>query len=283
MPILPTALARAITATGGQDVLSLSTPITGTLNATGSLSAKATGAVGDALGAPARRQRRQADRRHQHQESQRQRRDQGQRRHHRAAEDRRPHGGSSPTSPLRSISATPASPWPERAPACRRRSPLIDKQVADQLVLVQARMQRSGLRAECADAMGPRPAARFRCRGPGRVSATPGAGLRIAPDPGDRGPACVDASAVTLTLGIEAETRVTSSRPSRSVHFATITIVPPTPEGSRSACRSTCPSPRSTRSSRRSSPERPFREDLLGLGRRHGETRQRHGSGRPPG
>ena len=42
--------AAPITATGAQDVLSLSTPITGTLNVTGSLSAKATGAVGDALG-----------------------------------------------------------------------------------------------------------------------------------------------------------------------------------------------------------------------------------------
>src|SRR4051812_15156987 len=45
-----TASRGAITATGGQDALSLSTPITGTLNVTGSLSAKATGAVGDALG-----------------------------------------------------------------------------------------------------------------------------------------------------------------------------------------------------------------------------------------
>src|ERR1700687_5023380 len=38
-----------ITATGAQDVLSLATPLTGALNVTGSLSAKATGAVGDAL------------------------------------------------------------------------------------------------------------------------------------------------------------------------------------------------------------------------------------------
>src|SRR5258708_6865628 len=45
-----TASRGAITATGGQDVLSLSTPITGTLNVTGSLSAKATGAGGDAIG-----------------------------------------------------------------------------------------------------------------------------------------------------------------------------------------------------------------------------------------
>src|SRR6202035_2877332 len=39
-----------ISATGAQDVLSLATPLTGTLNITGSLSAKMTGAVGDALG-----------------------------------------------------------------------------------------------------------------------------------------------------------------------------------------------------------------------------------------
>src|SRR5713101_9139367 len=45
-----TASRGPISATGAQDVLSLATPLTGTLNATGSLSAKATGAVGDALG-----------------------------------------------------------------------------------------------------------------------------------------------------------------------------------------------------------------------------------------
>jgi hypothetical protein len=45
-----TASRGPITATGAQDALSLVTPITGTLNVTGSLSAKATGAIGDALG-----------------------------------------------------------------------------------------------------------------------------------------------------------------------------------------------------------------------------------------
>src|SRR5882757_7130773 len=45
-----TASRGPIVATGTQDVLSLATPLTGTLNVTGSLSAKATGAVGDALG-----------------------------------------------------------------------------------------------------------------------------------------------------------------------------------------------------------------------------------------
>src|ERR1019366_9461450 len=47
-----TASRGPIAATGGQDVLSLTTALTGKLNVTGSLSSKATGAVGDALGGP---------------------------------------------------------------------------------------------------------------------------------------------------------------------------------------------------------------------------------------
>src|ERR1700753_3881986 len=44
-----TASRGPITATGAQDVLSLATPLTGVLNITGSLTSKATGAVGNAL------------------------------------------------------------------------------------------------------------------------------------------------------------------------------------------------------------------------------------------
>src|SRR5580700_919228 len=45
-----TASRGPIQASGAQDVLSLAMPLTGKLNITGSLSAKATGAVGDAIG-----------------------------------------------------------------------------------------------------------------------------------------------------------------------------------------------------------------------------------------
>src|ERR1700744_1094261 len=45
-----TASRGPIAASGAQDVLSLTTPLTGKLNVTGSLSSKATGAVGDAIG-----------------------------------------------------------------------------------------------------------------------------------------------------------------------------------------------------------------------------------------
>src|ERR1700740_1210103 len=45
-----TATRGPILTTGTQDVLSLTTPINGKLNVTGSLTSKATGAVGDAIG-----------------------------------------------------------------------------------------------------------------------------------------------------------------------------------------------------------------------------------------
>src|SRR6516225_12167311 len=45
-----TAARGPIAANGGQDVLSLSTPLTGKINVTGSLSSKAGGAVTDAIG-----------------------------------------------------------------------------------------------------------------------------------------------------------------------------------------------------------------------------------------
>src|SRR3954449_3330417 len=45
-----TAVRGPITASGAGDVLTLATPLTGTLNITGALSSKVTGAVGDVLG-----------------------------------------------------------------------------------------------------------------------------------------------------------------------------------------------------------------------------------------
>src|SRR5689334_5882950 len=45
-----TASRGLISATGAQDVLSITTPLTGKLNVTGSLTSKATGAVGEAIG-----------------------------------------------------------------------------------------------------------------------------------------------------------------------------------------------------------------------------------------
>jgi hypothetical protein len=94
-----TASRGPVAASGGQDTLTLTTPLTGMLNVTGSLSSKATGAVGDAIGGllggdAAKRIGRKSP----------------------------PAGASSPILQARSISATPASTWRARASTSRRRS-----------------------------------------------------------------------------------------------------------------------------------------------------------------
>ena len=117
-----TASRGPITATGAQDVLSLATPLTGTLNVTGSLSAKATGAVGDALGGLLGGNVAKQIGSVNIKNAQRQRRDQGQRRRSpRGRNSPRP-GASSRIWPRRSISATPAFRWRAPASTCRRRS-----------------------------------------------------------------------------------------------------------------------------------------------------------------
>ena len=105
-----------------QDVLTLATPLTGTLNVTGSLSAKATGAVGDALGGLLGGDRGQTA-----SAASTSRTSTPVPRSRATSSSRRgrsspPAGASSPISRRRSISATPACRWPARASTCRRRS-----------------------------------------------------------------------------------------------------------------------------------------------------------------
>ena len=109
--------------------------------------------------------------------------------------------------------------------------PLIDKTVADQLAPVQARMRNDpALRTERAGAMGQGlpldPAAGHR-RGLDAAAAVAGA----AADPRDRRAAARRCLRVTLTLGIEAETRITpaETKPDLPVPRRRIAIVPPTP------------------------------------------------------
>ena len=117
-----TASRGPIAATGAQDVLSLATPLTGTLNVTGSLSAKATGAVGDALGGLLGGNVAKQIGSVNIKNAQRQRRDQGQRHHHRAAEARRELAHrAQPGGAGQSRRHQPFA-WPARASTCRRRS-----------------------------------------------------------------------------------------------------------------------------------------------------------------
>ena len=184
-----TASRGPITATGGQDVMTLSTPLTGTLNVTGSLSAKAGGAVSDAIGGLLGNDAAKTDRRHQHQEPQRQCRDQGQHRHHVAAEARRqlaPRAQSRRASesrrhrPQRGGRADQRAGAGQAADRQERRRADRDRAGADE--------ERSRARTERAGAMGKGlpldPAA-----GRGRDCGDAGAVAGAEADPGDRGAA----------------------------------------------------------------------------------------------
>ena len=225
-----TASRGAISATGAQDVLTLSTPISGTLNVTGSLSAKATGAVGDALGGLL------------------------------GGNVAKQIGGiniknlnaSAEIKGNVTITARPkiATAWriePNLAASVNlgdtslsvagarvnvpaQVKPLIDKTVADQLNVVQARMRNDPAFENNARAQWAKACRSVPLQGTGPSSQLPALWLELRPTRAIAAQPRVDASAMTLTLGIEAETRVTPVETKPVCPFpATITIVPPTP------------------------------------------------------
>ena len=225
-----TASRGAISATGGQDVLTLSTPITGTLNVTGSLSAKATGAVGDALGGLL------------------------------GGDIGKRIGGiniknlnsSAEIKGSVSITARPklAAAWRiepnlaaqvnlgdtslvvagARVNVPAQVKPLIDKTVADQISAVHARMRNDPSFENNARAQWAKACRSIPLQGTGPSSQLPALWLELRPIRAIAAQPRVDASAVTLTLGVEAETRVTPVETKPACPFpATITIVPATP------------------------------------------------------
>src|SRR4029077_2794655 len=225
-----TASRGPIAATRAQDVLTLATPLTGKLNVTGSLSSKATGAVGDALGGLL--------------------------------------GGNVAKQigsvNIKSLNASAEikgnvviTSRPKLAAAWRiepnlaaqvnlgdsslslagarvnvpaQVKPLIDKTVADQLASVQARMRNDPSFEQSARAQGAKACRSIPLRGTGATSAMPALWLELRPTRAIAAQPRVDASAVTLTLGIEAENRITPVETNPDCPFpATISIVPPTP------------------------------------------------------
>jgi hypothetical protein len=225
-----TASRGPITATGAQDVLSLATPLTGTLNVTGSLSAKATGAVGDALGGL-------------------------------IGGDLGKKIGSVNIKNLNasaeikgnvSITARPklAAAWriePNLAAQVNlgdtslsvagahvnvpaQVKPLIDKTVADQLAAAQARIRNDPAFEQNARVQWAKICRSIPLQGTGVSSSLPALWLELRPTRAIAAQPRVDASAVTLTVGIEAETRITPAQTKPDCPFpATIALIPPTP------------------------------------------------------
>ena len=225
-----TASRGPITATGAQDVLSLATPLTGTLNVTGSLSAKATGAVGDALGSLL------------------------------GGNVAKQIGGIN----IKNLNANAEikgnvtiTSRPKLAAAWRIEpnlaaqvnlgdtsltaagarisvpahvKPLIDKNVAEQIALVQERLRNDPTLEQNARLQWAKACRSIALQGTSAGSTMPPLWLEVRPTRAIAAQPRVDASAMTLTLGIEAETRITPAETKPSCPFpATITIVPPTP------------------------------------------------------
>ena len=225
-----TASRGPISATGAQEVLSLATPLTGTLNVTGSLSAKATGAVGDALGSLL--------------------------------------GGNAAKQigsiNIKSINANAEikgnvviTARPTLAPTWRvepnltaqvtlgdtnlsvagarvnvpaQVKPLIDKTVNDQLAAVQTRIRNDPTFEQNARAQWAKICRSIPLQGAGAASSLPPLWLELRPTRAIAAQPRIDASAVTLTLGIEAETRITPAQTKPDCPFpATLAIVTATP------------------------------------------------------
>ena len=223
-----TASRGPITATGAEDVLSLTTPLTGALSVTGSLSSK--GAVGDALGGLL--------------------------------------GGNVAKQigsvNIKSLNASAAikgnvtiTSRPKLAAAWRiepnlaaqvtlgdtsvsvagarvnvpaQVKPLIDKTVGEQLNAVGSRIRNDPTFEKNARLQWARICRSIPLQGTDAVSSLPPLWLELRPTRAIAAQPRVDASAVTLTLGIEAETRITSAQTKPDCPFpATIAIGPPIP------------------------------------------------------
>jgi hypothetical protein len=227
-----TASRGPITAVGAQDVLSLATPLTGTLNVTGSLSSKATGAVGDALGGllggSVAKQIGAINIKSLNA----------------SAEIKgnvtitsRPKIGASwhiepNLAGQVNLGDTNLSVAGARVNVPAQVKPLLDKTVADQLTAVGNRIRNDPSLEQNARAQWAKACRSIQLQGTGAASSLPALWLELKPIRAIAAQPRVDAAAMTLTLGIEAETRITSEQTKPDCPFPDkITIVPPTPGG----------------------------------------------------
>ena len=227
-----TASRGPIVATGGQDVLSLATPLTGKLNVTGSLSSKATGAVGDALagvlGGNVAKQIGSVNIKSLNANAE----IKGNvtftsRPKLAAAWHLEPNLAAQVTLGDSSLVVAGA-----RVNVPAQVKPLMDKTVAEQLNAVEARVRNDRSFEQNARTQWAKACRSIPLQGTGAGSTLPPLWLELKPNRAIAVQPKVDASAVTVTLGIEAETRITSAETRPNCPFpAKIDIIPPTPGG----------------------------------------------------
>ncbi|MFN5457574.1 DUF4403 family protein, partial [Bradyrhizobium sp.] len=219
----------AIAATGAQDTLSLATPLSGRLNVTGSLSAKTTGALGDAigglLGSDAAKQigvniknlNATADIKGNVMIAMRPR----------LAASWYVEPNFAAQVNLGDTALTVAG---ARLNVPAQMKPIIDKNVNDQLGVLSERLRKDPTLRRNAQIQWERA-----CRSvplQGTAPGLPAVWLEIKPTRALAAQPVIDANAVTATIGIEAETRVTPAQTKPECPFPEkITIVPPTAGG----------------------------------------------------
>jgi hypothetical protein len=221
-----------IFATGAQDVLSLSTPLSGKLNVTGSLSSKATGAVGDAigglLGGNAAKQIGAVNIKALNAN----------------AEIRgsvtitsRPKLAASwhlePNLGVQvSLGDTSLSVAGARVNVPAQVKPLIDKTVGEQLNAVGDRIRADQTLVRNAREQWAKACRSIPLQSAGATSSLPALWLELKPTRAIAAQPNVDAKAVTLMLGIQADTRITPTQTKPDCPFPEkISIIPPTTGG----------------------------------------------------
>ena len=222
----------AIVATGSQDVLSLATALTGKLNVTGSLSSKATGAVGDALGsllgANAAKQIGSVNIKSLNANAE----IKGNviitaRPKFAAGWHIEPNLGAKVT--LGDTSVTVAG---ARVNVPAQVKPMIDKTVGEQINAVSERIRADQTLLRSARQQWTKACRSMPLQAAGNTAAMPALWLEMRPTRAIAAQPRVDAAAVTMTIGIEAETRVTPAQTKPDCPFPDkISIIPPTAGG----------------------------------------------------
>ncbi|WP_298877156.1 DUF4403 family protein [uncultured Bradyrhizobium sp.] len=227
-----TAARGPMSATGDKDVLTLSTPITGKLNVTGSLSAKATGALGDALGSVLG----------------------GDAAKRIGAVNIKNLNASAEIKGSVVVTSRPklAAAWHlepnlgaqvnlgdtnvnvagARVNVPAQVKPLIDKTVGEQLNVVAERIRNDPSLRDNAKVQWAKACRSIPLQGTGASASLPPLWLEMKPTRAIAAQPRVDPQNVTLLLGLEAETRVTSTQTKPDCPFPDkISIVPPTGTG----------------------------------------------------
>jgi len=227
-----TASRGAIVATGSQDVLSLATPLTGKLNVTGSLSSKATGAVGDALGsllgANAAKQIGSVNIKSLNANAE----IKGNviitaRPKFAAGWHIEPNLGAKVTLGDTSLNVAGA-----RVNVPAQVKPMIDKTVGEQINAVSERIRADQTLLRSARQQWAKACRSIPLQAAGNTAAMPALWLEMRPTRAIAAQPRVDAAAVTMTIGIEAETRITPTQTKPDCPFPDrISIIPPTAGG----------------------------------------------------